>query len=426
MKIQIPEAFDFLFSDARGKVAEGGRGSAKSESYGRYILSKGMEQTENIVCAREFQSSIRDSVHAMLAYFVSEYKLTREYNVLDTEIQGTNGTTISFVGVRKNINNIKSMHNIKRFWGEEAQTFSKQSLDLIFPTVRAEGSELLFTMNADLEEDPAYQMLVLNPPPNFIVRKVNYDQNPFFPEVLRTEMEYMKEHDYQKYLHIWEGFPKAAVEGAIFSKELHQAQADGRIMKVPYDPMVPVDTFWDLGKSNLTAIWFVQYVGMQYRVLRCYSNHLQEMAHYLKVVKDLPYVYGTHHLPHDAEHERLGMDRSIETQARDVLGNVRIVPRVAHKINAIEAARAIFPLCYFDKDLCSEGLSDLRHYAYAMDPATGKISKEPMHDIHSDVSDAFQCFAMAIDQQNRPQRPTRFQSPSDNYVQSSQQDPWGA
>ena len=91
---------------------------------------------------------------------------------------------------------------------------------------------------------------------------------------------------------------------------------EGRITEVPYVPSAPVHTYWNLGKSNLPAIWFCQYVRLQWRVLRQYSNHLHDLAHYLKYVGSLPYVYGTHYFPHDAEHERLGMERSIESQAK--------------------------------------------------------------------------------------------------------------
>lgn len=418
-KIKIPEAFDFLFQPARVKVAEGGRGGGKSENFGRALLIKGMEQPENIVCGREFQSSIKDSVHSMLAYLINEERLTSRYTVLDTEIRGTNGTVFSFVGVRRNINNIKSMHNIKRFWGEEAHTFSKQSLDILFPTVRAPDSELWFSLNADLEEDPAYQALVVNPPPNSIVRRINYYDNPYFPDVLRKDMEHMKATDYEKYLWIWEGHPRTAVEGAIFAKELHRAQQEGRIRHVPYVESEPVHTFWDLGHSDQTAIWFAQLIGGERRILRYYSNSQEKMHHYLKYLQELPYVYGTHYLPHDAEHELLGAEKTIRQQVEDVYRNVEVVPRVTQKVHSIEAARSIFSTCFFDKELCADGLTCLRRYAYHKSEETGRISKEPEHNIWSHGSDAFQTLAMALEQRQKPYR-SRYQS----YPNASRRDPY--
>jgi len=286
------------------------------------------------------------------------------------------------------------MHNIKRFWGEEAQVFSQHSLDVLFPTIRAKDSELLFSLNPELEEDPAYQFLVINPPPDTIVRHINYDQNPYFPEVLRREMEDMKQKDYQKYLNIWEGQCKQTIEGAIFEKQLQLAANEGRITdEVEWNSSVPVDTFWDLGKRHKTAIWIAQYAGMQWRILRCILGFGKNLEEYMEEIKQLPYSYGTHYLPHDAEHNRLGMQRSIKDQVEMELGNAQIVPRINHKINSIEAANAIFPLCWFHKTNCADGLHDLRRYAYKV-AEDGRISKEP-DDMYADVADAFQCFAMA-------------------------------
>ena len=329
------------------------------------------------------------------------------YDVLNTETRGKNGTVFTFVGLHHNISNIKSMHNVKKFWGEEAQTFSQNSLQILFPTIRAEGSELIFTMNPILEEDPAYQMLVVNPPPDSLVVKVNYSDNPYFPEVLRKEMEHLKVKNYQEYLHVWEGNCKAAVEGAIFAKELSLAQEQGRILHVPYNEARPVDTFWDLGHSDQTAIWFAQIVGFEYRILRYYSNSQEKMQHYIKYLQSLPYTYGTHYLPHDAANEQLGQEKTIEQQARGSLGRVFVIPRVPHKVNSIEAARSVFGNCYFDKELCADGLSCLRRYAYRVDPETGKISKEPEHNIWSHGADAFQCLGMAL----KPEAPRKPKKP---------------
>ena len=123
-KIQLPAAFSDLYTPARGHVYYGGRDSAKSESVGRFLLMKGVENSEHIVCGREFQSSIKESVHSMLATLIEKENMSSHYIVKETEIVGENGTVFSFVGIRRNINNIKSMHNIKRFWVEEAQSSS--------------------------------------------------------------------------------------------------------------------------------------------------------------------------------------------------------------------------------------------------------------------------------------------------------------
>lgn len=409
-RIRIPPVFEQIFQPYRVKTLIGGRGSGKSETVGRKLLMDGIEEGQNIVCGREFQNSIKESVHSMLAYLIEDMRIRREYDVLNTEIRGKNGTQFSFVGLARNIDAIRSMHNIKKFWVEEAHSLSQRSLDIIFPTVRAPHSELYFTMNPELEEDPAYQYLVVNPPPNSLVIKANYYDNPFFPEVLRAEMEAMKEKDHGKYLHIWEGQPLAAVAGAVFEKEMRKAQDDKRIMNVPYDKSKPVDVFYDLGRGDKTAMWFVQQIGYEFRFLRYYENNREHFSHYVKYAKDLEYALGRHYLPHDAINETLAAEKSIKKQAIDAFGQnaVVIVDRIPKKALAIDAARGIFDRCYFDKELCADGLTCLRKYAYKVDEETGHVSREPDHDTPwSHGADAF----MAVGQSMLPLRKPKVELP---------------
>ena len=395
VEMKLPPVFKALDDPYDYYVIKGGRGSAKSESIGRKLLLKGIERKRKIVCGREFQSSIKESVYDMLGDFISTYKLDKFYNVMKTEIIAKNGTTFSFTGLRHSINSIKSMYDVDDFWGEEAQTFSANSLNILLPTIRKKGSCLYFTMNPVLEEDPAYQMLVVNPPPKTLVLTVNYDQNPYFPDRLRLLMERDKATDFEKYLNIWEGQCRQTVEGAIFARQLEKAAEEGRITdEVEYNRSVPVHTFWDIGKANKTAIWFAQYVGMQWRILRCIVGFGRDLEEYLEEIQSLPYIYGTHYLPHDAKQDRMGMQRSVEDQVRAVLRNVQAEEHaVSKKINAIEAAKAILPICYFHKTDCADGLYHMRRYAYKV-REDGTVSQEPDHE-HSDAPDAFMTFAMA-------------------------------
>lgn len=398
-RIKIPAVFERIFEPHRVKTLIGGRGSGKSETIGRKLLMDGIEEGQNIICAREFQNSIKESVHSMLSYLIEEMQIRREYDILTSEIRGHNGTQFSFVGLQRNIDSIRSMHNIKKFWVEEAHRLSQRSIDVIFPTVRAQNSELYFSMNPELEEDPAYQSLVLNPPPDSLIIKANYYDNPFFPEVLRAEMEHMKETDYSKYLHIWEGQPLAAVAGAVFEKEMRKVQEEGRILHVPWDKAKPVDIFYDLGRGDKTAMWFFQQIGYEYRLLRYYENNREHFSHYTKYAKDLPYVYGKHYLPHDAENENIAAEKTIKKQAIDAFGNnsVVIVARIPKKALAIDAARGVFDKCYFDKELCADGLTCLRKYAYKVDEETGNVSREPEHDTPwSHGADAFMAIGQSL------------------------------
>lgn len=394
VEMKIPPVYKALDDPYDYYVLKGGRGSAKSESIGRKLLLKGIESKRKIVCGREFQSSIKESVYDMLGDFISTYRLDSFYKVLKTEITAKNGSSFSFTGLRHSINSIKSMYDVDDFWGEEAQTFSENTLRILLPTIRKAGSRLYFSMNPDLDEDPAYQMLVVNPPPKTLVLTVNHDQNPYFPERLRQLMEKDKAENYERYLNIWEGQCRKAVEGAIFAQQIQLAEEQGRITDdVSYNPSVPVHTWWDLGKRNKTAVWIGQYTGMQWRMLKCIVGFNRDLDDYMNDLQELPYTYGTHYLPHDARQDRMGMQRTIEEQVRQRLGNVEIVERVTHKINAIEAAKSIFPITWFHKTDCADGLFHMRRYAYAV-TQDGKVSAEPDHT-HSDVPDAFMCFAMS-------------------------------
>ena len=401
MKVELPEKMaSTLFTPSRYKIYWGGRGGAKSVSIARALLVLGYSEKHKILCAREIQKSIQDSVHSLLKEQIEELGLQDFYETQKSTILGRNGTEFLFAGLRSNIANIKSIPNITRAWIEEAQSASATNIKTLALTVRAPNSEIWLSFNPDLEDDPVYQEYVTSPPDDSIVVKINYNDNPFFPEVLRKEMESDRRKNYSNYEHVWEGKPKAAVEGAIFAEELRLAGEQQRITKIPLQVGVPVQTFWDLGQSDNTAIWFVQIVGMEYRVVDYYQASGYKMGHYIEILAERGYSYDEHCLPHDADHEQLAAKETIKQQLQNALRDnhklgktVRIVPRIPKKALGIDAARAIFSQCVFDRDKTKDGLQCLRHYAYSRDEATGKVSKEPKHDMWSHGSDAFLCFA---------------------------------
>jgi len=157
---------------------------------------------------------------------------------------------------------------------------------------------------------------------------------------------------------------------------------------------IPVDTFWDLGRRDMTSIWFAQRVALQYRILEYYEASGEDIQYYLRILQNKEYTYGTHFLPHDAKAKRLGQQRTIEQAARAVFANVRVVERISHKVNAINAARVLFPNCWFDENKCTDGLQRLRHYKYKV--KDGQLSEEPEHDDASNAADAFMTLAQSI------------------------------
>jgi phage terminase large subunit len=395
MSADFPAKLDFLFEPHRYKVLYGGRGGAKSWGVARALLIQGAQSPLRILCAREFQNSITESVHHLLQAQSNELGLGDFYQVQQAQITGINGTEFVFAGIRNNISRIKSFEGIDRVWVEEAQTVSKTSWDTLIPTIRKDGSEIWLTFNPELDTDETYKRFVLNPPDDAKVVKLGWQDNPWFPDVLAKERDQLKARDYDSYLNIWEGECRTTLEGAIYAKELRAAKEEGRIRNVPYDAAKQVHTFFDLGWADNTSIWFAQSVGPELHLIDYYSNSLQPIQHYLQVMQGKGYVYGTDWLPHDARAKSLQTGRSVEEVMLQMGRKVQIAPNLSIP-DGIQAARTIFNRCYFDETKCADGLQALRHYRYDIDPESKQLSGRPLHDFYSHGADAFRYFALSI------------------------------
>jgi phage terminase large subunit len=395
-KAEFPVKLEGLFKKSRYKVLYGGRGGAKSWGIARALLIKGAKDPIRILCAREFQTSIKDSVHKLLCDQIESLGLLSFYEITQTSIRGRNGTEFSFVGLKNNVSNIKSYEGVDICWVEEAQTTSRLSWNILIPTIRKEGSEIWISFNPELETDETYQRFVANPPADSITMKVNWYDNPWFPETLRLEKDSLKARDEEAYNQVWEGLCRQTVDGAIFAKEMQQAEKDGRICRVPYDATKPVHAIFDLGWSDSTAIWFLQFIGMETRLIRYIEDSQKTISYYLATMQTYGYVYDKIWLPHDAENKTLAAaGRSIDDIVRAAGYKTEIMPRVPI-VDSINAARTIFPNCYFDREHTADGLACLRHYRYEVDPETGQFSRNPLHDHYSHGADAFRYIALMI------------------------------
>lgn len=395
--VTIPRPFEFLFEPSRYKVCYGGRGSTKSHSVARALLIQGVQETHRILCAREYQNSLSESVHKLLADLIGEHPALRDfYEVQKTTIKGRNGTEFFFAGLKHNITKIKSFEGCTRVWVEEAQTVSKGSWDVLIPTIRAPGSEIWLTMNPELETDESYKRFILDPPANSIVRKVNWSDTPFFSEELRAEMEDLKAKNYDSYLHVWEGHPKQTLDGAIYANEMRQATEDLRIARVPYDSSAPVFSAWDLGWSDMTSIWLWQKIGFDVRVIGFYQNRMEGLDHYVAWLERTGYRFDRHFLPHDANRGQLSAaGKTIAAQLRGRGMPVSVLPQLPVKAG-ISATRTLFPRVWFDQAACADGIDCLRRYRYEVDQQTGQYSTQPLHDDASHGADAFRQLAVAI------------------------------
>ena len=266
---EFPVKLAFLFEPCRYKVAYGGRGGAKSWGIARALLILAAKSQLRILCAREFQTSIKDSVHKLLSDQIEALGLLGFYEITQTAIRGKNGSEFAFVGLKNNVANVKSFEGVDICWVEEAQTVSRLSWNTLIPTIRKEKSEIWISFNPELESDETYQRFVLNPPANSKVVKINWSDNPWFPETLKLEKDALKARDIEAYNTVWEGLCRQTVDGAIFAREMQLADLEERITRVAYDPTKPVHAVFDLGWSDATAIWFVQFIGMETRLISC-------------------------------------------------------------------------------------------------------------------------------------------------------------
>ena len=381
---------------SRYRILYGGRGGGKSHSVARMLLCKGVLNTIRVLCAREFQTSIKDSVHKLLVDQIYDLKLEAHYEVTQSTIRGKNGTEFIFAGIKNNINGLKSIEGIDYCWCEEANNITKLSWDILIPTIRKENSEIWITFNPELPTDETYKRFILNPPDNAVVQKVNWNDNPWFPAVLDLERESLKTRDFEAYQNVWEGFTRSTIDGAVFAREMQRAEQDNRITNVPYDPIKPVMAVFDIGWADATAIWFVQFVGMETRLIRYYETTQTTMSEILGKMQTFGYVYDTLYLPHDARNKTIASNgRSIEEIVRAAGFKVNIIDRVPIA-DSINAARTIFNACYFDKNNCGPGLDCLRHYRYDVDPETKQFSKTPVHDNYSHGADAFRYIGLMI------------------------------
>lgn len=204
--VELPDWSRQLFEPARFKAMWGGRGGGKSRSVASALVLKALQGPERVLCAREVQKSIKDSSKRLLDDEIARMGVSSFFESTESEIRGKNGSLFIFAGLRGNANAIKSLEGVTIAWVDEAQSITQASLDTLIPTIRAPGSEIWLTWNPLRAEDPVDAMFRSDvPPPDAKVIEVQHDDNPWFPEELRAQMEWQRERDYDKYLHIWRG-----------------------------------------------------------------------------------------------------------------------------------------------------------------------------------------------------------------------------
>lgn len=380
-------------------VAYGGRGGAKSWGFARALLILAMYEPLRVLCCREVMRTIADSVHRLFVDQIKALGLEDFYAIQDASITGANGAEFLFAGLRAmDAAKIKSYEGVDVAWVEEAQTVSKKSWDILIPTIRADASEIWVSFNPELDTDDTYQRFVVRPPESSWVKKVTYQDNPWFPAVLEAERKHLQKIDPEAYEYVWEGKPRTVVEGAIYAKEVTAMIEDRRLRPVPYDPKLLVHTIWDLGWNDQTSIIFAQRMLSEVRVIDYEEASFLRYDEWAKKIDKKPYAYGDHWLPHDGANETQGGGGlSAQKQLTPLLGKKpKIIPRPASVEDPIRSSRMMFPRVYMDEAKCARLADCLKRFRRSVPESTGEPGA-PVKDEYRHGADAFGGLAQIVD-----------------------------
>ena len=396
VKADLPDYCEQLFTPSRYKVLYGGRGGAKSWSVARALLIQAATRPLRILCAREIQRTIADSVHRLLSDQIEALGLGQAYTIQAASIVGANGSEFLFAGLRdQDAQKIKSYEGVNIAWVEEAVTVTKRSWDILIPTIRAEGSEIWVTFNPELDSDETYRRFVVSPPPGAWARKVGYRDNPWFPAVLESERKHMQATDPDEYGNIWEGECKSVVSGAIYAREVLEMIEQRRIRPLPYQPGLKVHTVWDLGWNDSTVILLVQRSQSEVRVIDYIEGQFRRLDEYVADLQQRRWAWGQDWLPHDADSGDLKTGKSAKEIVRSLGRDPRIIPR-GDVESGIKAARMVLPRMYVDEDKCGRLVDCLKRYRRHIPTTTGEPAR-PVHDEYSHAADAVRYLAMVVD-----------------------------
>lgn len=393
--------------------AHGGRGSAKTRSFAKMAAVFGYKCAEEnkpglIVCGREYMNSLDESSLAEVkAAIASEPWLADVYDVGDKYVRTKDRRVdFAFIGLRHNLDSIKSKSKIRLLWVDEAEPVSENAWAKAIPTVREEGAEIWVTWNPERRKSATHKRFREDPPAGAKIAEINWRDNPWFPITLqRTRLEDLQKRPDQ-YDHIWEGGFVSVVEGAYYSQGLAVAKTDGRISHVAFDPLMRVRVYCDLGGTGARAdaftMWPSQFIGREIRVRDYYEAQGQQLGTHVQWLQSKGYgpdkadIY----LPHDGATNDRVYDVSFESAFREAGYDVTVIPnqgKGAARMR-IEAARRIFPSIWFDERTTEGGREALGWYHEKKSEDHREIGLGPEHDWSSHGADAFGLMAVAYEQ----------------------------
>lgn len=435
--LQIPtaEVFEPLLAPARYKGAWGGRGSGKSHFFAEMLIDDAIREPGETggagllsVCIRQVQKSLKQSSKRLIEAKLQSLGLGEKdgFKVFKEAIQTPGDGVIAFQGMQDHTaDSIKSLEGFKRAWWEEAQSGTAYSLSLLRPTIRAPGSELWFSWNPRRKSDPVDRMLRgAEIPTGAMVVKANWQDNPWFTAELEQERLDCLRMEADQYDHIWGGDYVTSVSGAYFAKHLAEAREQGRIGRVAADPLMTTRAYWDIGgtgaKADACAIWIVQFVGREIRVLRYYEAVGQPLATHVEWLRRSGFAGCQCVLPHDgASHDKV-YAVSYESALTAAGFDVRVIPNMGAgaAMARVESVRRVFPSVWFNngptaevEDATEAGRDALGWYHEKRDESRN-IGFGPNHDWSSHGADSFGLVAVdfeTIGAQTAP-KPISFRS----------------
>lgn len=381
-----------LLGDARYKGAHGGRGSGKSHMFAEMMIERHVcDQRRRSVCVREIQKSLSQSVKRLLELKIEELGVQQYFEVQESQIKSRSGDgLIIFQGMQNHTaDSIKSLEGYDCAWVEEAQSLSARSLELLRPTIRKPGSELWFTWNPNTPDDPVDKLLRNEvPPKNSVVVPVNYTENPWFPDVLRDELEYDRSRDIDRYNHVWLGWYNQNGEARVFKNwKVEEFQA-------------PVNTIFRFGADWGFAIDPTVLIRCYLEGRKLYIDY-EAYRHHCEITS-IPELFGT--VPESDAFPIVADSSRPETISHvQKNGYPKIFPSAKGKGSVEDGVEWLKSFDIIVHPRCEHTINELTHYRYITDPLTNQVTSK-IKDSNNHVIDAlrYACEGVRRIQQKKP------------------------
>lgn len=353
-----------------------------------------------MVCIREVQRVLAQSSKKLIEDTIQRYELGASFDILHDRIKTPRSGLIIFQGMQDHTSeSIKSLEGYDIAWVDEAQALSARSLQLLRPTIRNPGSQIWFSWNPRRKSDAVDEFFRHLSPDDSTIIQANWRDNPWFPEVLDQERKRDLELYPDRYGHIWEGEYARAFEGAYFAKGLAQAKAQQRISRVGADPLFDIRAFWDIGgagaKADANAIWVVQFIGREIRILDYLEGVGQTLGYYAHQLKKRGWETAKCTLPHDGANRNSFTGKRFADHLTDAGFETDVHPNLGIGATSIEieAIRRVLPRCWFNEVTTEAGRDALGYYHERKDEARN-VGLGPEHDWSSHAARAFGLMAV--------------------------------